>query len=78
MQENIIKNPSDYDWSEFQLRERGFMKHWAIDHGFSYVTLIHLVTGVYTQGSGPRIKQIIAAALDEGLVIEQGETREAA
>ena len=69
MQE-MIKSPTCYDWSEFHRRERGFMKSWAISHGFVYITVVHLVNGYYRSGAGPVIKQIIAAALQEALIFE--------
>lgn len=69
MQE-IIKSPTCYDWTEFHRRPRGFMKSWAISHGFAYITVVHLVRGYYRSGAGPVIKQIIASALEEGLIHE--------
>lgn len=66
MQESNTQSPDSYDWTEFTRRERGFTRRWAINHGFSYVTLHHLVHGIYRSGSGPKISRIMAAA---GLLI---------
>lgn len=69
MQESITQGPTCYDWSEFTRRERGFTRQWALNHGFSYVTLHHLVHGLYRSGSGPKISAIISAALADGLIV---------
>ena len=69
MQESNTQSPDSFDWTEFTKRERGFTRQWALNHGFSYVTLHHLVHGLYRSGSGPKISAIISAALADGLIV---------
>lgn len=80
MQENqpelIIHSPGHYDWSGFTKRERGFMSTWCRDHKhangepFNYKTVHMLINGNYCSGAGPKIKEIITAALNDRLITE--------
>jgi hypothetical protein len=81
--EPIIHSPVNYDWSEFTRKDRGFLSEWCRDHKysngeeFSYKTVYALIKGDYTGEAGTKIKEIIRAALLEGLIYEE-ETFEAA
>lgn len=72
--EPVIHSPGRYDWSEFTRKERGFLAGWCRDHKylngeqFSYKTVHMLINGIYCSGAGPKIKEIIRAALAEGLI----------
>lgn len=78
-----IKAPSDYDWSGFRTQKHGFVSDWSREHQhsngdhFNINTVWALVNGNYSSGAGPKIKEIISAALADGL-IHDVETREAA
>lgn len=81
--ETNIQAPGKYDWSEFTRKPRGFTAEWCRDHKhiggeeFNYKTVHMLINGSYCSGAGPKIKEIIRAALTESLIFEY-ETREAA
>jgi hypothetical protein len=72
--ETEIGSPDSYDWSEFTRKERGFLAHWCRDHKytngeeFNYKTVFALIAGDYTSGAGPKIKEIIRAALKDRLI----------
>lgn len=86
MQEPIkeIKSPEHYDWSPFAGKERGFLAEWCREHSysngeeFSYKTVYACIRGEYRGEAGPKITEIIRAALAEGLVVPLGELDEAA
>lgn len=70
-----IKAPEHYDWSKFLTQERGFLVVWCRDHTysngteFSYKTVYACIRGEYRGEAGPKIKEIITAALADGLII---------
>ncbi len=70
----VVMPPDQYDWSEFSRKERGFLAHWCRDHKyangeeFNYKTVFALIAGDYIGGAGPKIKEIITAALAENLI----------
>lgn len=71
-----IKAPSDYDWSVFRTQKHGFVSDWSREHQhlngehFNINTVWALVNGNYNSGAGPKIKEIISAALSCGLIHE--------
>jgi len=75
--DTIIHSPGHYDWTEFTRKPRGFLAEWCRDHKhpngeeFSYKTVYALIKGDYTGEAGPKIKEIIRAALTEGLITEE-------
>lgn len=79
-----IHSPGRYDWSEFTRKERGFLSAWCRDHkhsngeDFNYKTVHMLINGTYCSGSGPKIKDVIRAALAEGLIVPFDDVAEAA
>lgn len=82
--EIIIHPPGRYDWSEFTRKPRGFIAEWCRDHKhsngelFNYKTVHMLINGSYCSGAGPKIKEIIRAALDEKLICEEEPIDQAA
>ncbi len=82
--EAIIHSPGRYDWSEFTRKERGFLSAWCRDHQhpngeeFNYKTVHMLINGTYCSGAGPKIKDVIRAALAEGLIHEEESLDKAA
>ena len=82
--ELTILQPASYDWSEFTRKERGFLAEWCRDHKyangeeFGYKTVYALLKGDYTGGAGTKIKEIIRAALAEGLIVPIEDLEEAA
>jgi hypothetical protein len=82
--ETVIQPPGRYDWSEFTRKERGFLAGWCRDHKytngepFSYKTVHMLIHGIYCSGAGPKIKEVIRAALSEGLIHLDDDMDEAA
>lgn len=84
MQETpIIKAPDSYDWTEFTLKERGFLATWCRENKyqngepFSYKTAFALIRNEYRGESGPKISEIIKAALRDGLIHEIEEQQAA-
>lgn len=81
---SLIQSPVHYDWSEFTRKERGFLGAWCKDHKymngeeFSYKTVYMLIHGHYVGEAGPKIKEIIRAALAEGLIHEETNMDQAA
>lgn len=81
--EITIHSPTHYDWSEFTRKERGFLSGWCRDHKytngeeFNFKTVYALIKGDYTGEAGSKIKEIIRAAISEGLIFEY-ESLEAA
>lgn len=62
-------SPKNYDWTPFTRRIHGFRREWALKHGFSPVTLAHLINGYYQGHAGPKIQRMIQAALADGLIV---------
>lgn len=82
--EIAVLSPVHYDWSEFTRKERGFLGAWCKDHkyvngeSFSYKTVYMLIHGHYVGEAGPKIKEIIRAALADKLICEEAPLDKAA
>lgn len=76
--------PAKYDWSGFKLQPHGFQKHWCDNHqhsngeNFNRKTVGLLISGHCVGNPGPKIAEIIRAALAEGLIKPFEELDEAA
>lgn len=79
-----VLHPTKYDWSGFTRQPHGFRKHWCDNHqynngeNFNSKTVGLLVSGHYVGDAGPKIAEIIKAALAEGLIVPFEELAEAA
>lgn len=81
---NDVLPPAQYDWSVLAGKPRGFRKWWCEQHFhsngqcFNHKTLGCIINGNYVSGAGPRIAEIIKAALAEELISPLVELDEAA
>ncbi len=82
--DNAILSPNRYDWTKFANQPFGFQKQWCRDHThkngspFNHRTVNILINGHYDSNPGPKITEIIRAALKEGLILPFEELDEAA
>lgn len=82
--DNAILSPSRYDWTGFTNQHYGFQRQWCRDHThkdgsqFNFRTVNILINGHYDSKAGPKITEIIKAALAEGLIVPFEELDQAA
>lgn len=82
--DTVIFPPNRYDWTNFHSKPFGFQKEWCCNHlhsngeAFNYRTVNLLINGHYDSNPGPKITEIIKAALAEGLIVPLEELDETA
>lgn len=76
--------PMKYDWTRFKNQPHGFRKHWCDNHqysngeNFNPKTVGLLISGHCVSNAGPKIAEIILAALADKLIEPFEELDEAA
>ncbi len=82
--DTTILPPGRYDWTTFANKPFGFQREWCRNHlhkngqPFNHRTVNILINGHYDSNPGPKIAEIIAAALKEGLIVAFTDLAEAA